>query len=395
MHPSERLRGTIDDRLKGQKIVLCISGSIAAVESVKLARELIRHGGEVFPVMTPAATRIVHPDALRFACGVEPVLSLSGNVEHITLLGDSSRTLVLVAPATADIISKVALGIADDAATTTCLNALGLGVPIVMAPAMGKPMLNNPFLARNMESLRREGVTILPSFIEEEEAKLLYPAAIMEHVVRTVSAGLLKGRHVLVVGGSSEEPIDDVRVVSSRSSGRTANELATAAFEEKANVNMWVGRITEQEPSFVKCDEFNSITELLEKAKGKKFDIVVVPASLADFIPPRHKGKIPSSQGSLKLEMKPAPKFIEQVRGHCRVLVAFKAEVGTEDEIVGRAKQRLKEVHLDMIVANSVSDVKRDTTRACLITKDSADHYEGTKRGLAKEIIKKIASMRN
>lgn len=393
MHPSRRLKGSTDDRLKGSRIVYCISGSIAAVESVKISRELIRHGGEVIPVMTAAAARIVHPDALRFACGVDPIMELTGDVEHITVFGEELRNIVLVAPATADIISKISLGIADDAATTICLNALGSGVPVVISPAMGMSMMNNPFLVRNMERLRREGVTVLPSFVEENEAKILDATTIVEHVVRTISPGVLRGRHVLVVAGASEEPIDDVRLVSSRSSGRTAVEVATAAFEEKATVSVWCGRVTEHEPLFLNCSPFGSITGLLEKAKGKRFDIVVTPASLADYIPTKKKGKIPSTRESLTVEMHRAPKFIEEVRSRCKVLVAFKAEVGEDKDVIDSARKRLKEARLDIIIANNLSDVTRDRTRAHLITKDAVEHFEGTKRGLAEAIIGKIASM--
>lgn len=391
MHPSLRLRGSKDNRLDGNRIILCVSGSIAAVETVKLARELLRHGAEVVPVMSQAALRIITSEALTFACGIEPVTELTGQVEHISIFSDEKRNLVLVAPATGDVISKIATGIADDALTTVCFNAIGMKVPVLMTPAMGNSMLANPFLVRNIERLRRQGVTVLPSLVEEGEAKMIDNTVIMENVTRVLSKGLLKGRNVLVIGGASEEPIDDVRLVSSRSTGTTAIEIATVAFEEKASVALWCGRVTKEEPPFIRCTPFESILDLMGKVKGKKFDIVIVPASLSDYIPPKARGKIPSSRGSLKLEMRPAPKLIETLRKRCRVVVGFKAELADDKKLIEKAKKRLKESGLDMIVANNLADVREETTRAHIITKRSVDLYEGSKRGLAEEIVERLA----
>ncbi len=393
MHPSQRLRAANDNRLNGNRVILCISGSIAATESVKLARELIRFGAEVIPVMSEAAVRIITGEALKFACGTAPVTELTGDVEHITVFSEEKKNVVLVAPATADTISKISLAIADNALTTVCLNAIGLGVPVIIAPAMAKSMLNNPFMARNIERLRRQGITVLPSYIEEGEAKMLDSTTIMENVARTFSRGLLKGRHVLVVGGASEEPIDDVRVISSRSSGRTALEIASAVFEEKANVNLWCGRVTAEEPLFIKCTPFDTVKGLIDRLKGRKFDIVIVPASLADFIPPKTKGKIPSTRKGLRLEMHAAPKFIEEIREKCRVLVAFKAEVGSDKSVIESATKRLKETGADLIVANNVAEVKAEETRAHLITKKGVETVAGSKRELAEAIVMKIASL--
>lgn len=393
MHPAQRLMSIVDNRLNSSRVILCISGSIAAIECVKLARQLIRHGAEVIPVMTEAATRIVTPEAIRFACGIGPITELTGDVEHLTVFSEPRKTVVLVAPATADVISKISVAIADDALTTVCLNALGLGVPLLISPAMGKSMLANPFLVRNMERLRRQGVMVLPTVIEEGEAKMIDSATIVEHVARLLSRGMLKGRQVLVVGGSSEEAIDDFRLVSSRSSGRTALEIASVAFEEKANVQFWCGRITAELPCFIKCTPFESVTGLIERLRGRKFDIVIVPASLADFIPPKTKGKISSSKGGFSLDMRPAPKFIEAVRGKCKVLVAFKAEVGEDSQIIARATKRLKETGADIIVANNISEVSADGTRAHIITKEGVETYKGGKRGLAEAIVGKIVSV--
>ncbi len=392
MHPATRIFGNRDRRLGGNRVLLCISGSIAATETVKLSRELIRHGAEVVPLMTEAATRIISRDALRFACGVEPVTALTGEVEHISAFAKDRQNAVVVAPATADVLSKISHAIADDAVTTLCLNALGMNVPVIVAPSMSSTMMNNPFLKRNIESLRRQGVNVLPSIIAEDEAKLLDNAFIVEEVTRCFSTGTLRRRGVLVVGGAGEEQIDDVRIVTSRSTGRTAIEIATAAYEQKANVTLWCGRMDVEVPSYLKCTPFRTLSDLRAMIADRKFDIVIVPASLPDFIPERKKGKMPSTS-DLQLRLKRAPKFIEEIREKCKVLVAFKADVGDEAAVVGSARKRLKEARLDMIVANNLAHVRDDTTRAHLITKETDELVEGTKRELAERIVGMLPSL--
>lgn len=128
VHTSETIRGTASTTLSGRRIVLGVAGSIAAVKTVELARELIRHGADVLPVMTGAATRLLHPDALEFATGNKPVLGLTGAVEHVDAFGPGGEAdLLLVAPATANTIAKMALGIDDTALTTYASVALGHG----------------------------------------------------------------------------------------------------------------------------------------------------------------------------------------------------------------------------------------------------------------------------
>lgn len=392
MHPAARLFGNKDMRLGGNRILLCVSGSIAATETVKLARELIRHGGEVVPLMTEAAARIISSEALRFACGVEPVTALTGDVEHISLFTDKKLNAVVVAPATADVISKIAHAIADDAVTTLCLNALGMNVPLIVAPSMGAAMMNNPFLKKNMESLRRQGVNVLPSIMAENEAKLLDSDFIVEETARCFSAGTLRRRSVLVVGGAGEEQVDDVRLLTSRSTGRTAVEIATVAYEQKANVTLWCGRMDVEVPSYLKCTPFRTLSDLRALTAGRRFDIVIVPASLPDFLPEKRKGKTPSTS-DMQLKLRRAPKFIDEIRGKCRVLVAFKAEIGNESAVVGSARKRLERAKLDMIVANNLAHVRENSTRAHILTRKSDELFQGTKRELAEKIIGALPSL--
>jgi phosphopantothenoylcysteine decarboxylase/phosphopantothenate--cysteine ligase len=392
MHPSERIFGSKDRRLGGNTILLCVTGSIAATETVKLARELIRHGARVVPFMTDAALRIICADALQFACGNEPITTLTGAVEHISAVS-GERVAVIVAPATADVIGKISHGLADDAVTSLCLNALGSGVPMIIAPSMGAPMMDNPFVKMNMERLRRQGVNVLPAVVAENEAKLLDANTILVEATRCFSPGLLKRRNVLVVGGAGEEPFDDVRFITSRSSGRTAVEIATCAYEQKANVMLWYGRMDVEIPSFIKSRAFRTLSDLSANISGRKFDIVIVPASLPDFVPEKRSGKIPSTS-ELSLRMRRAPKFVDEVRDRCRVLVAFKAELGDDGKVIETARQRMKKGGFDAIVANSLDQVAAEKTRAHIITADEVLTVSGTKRELAEALISRIAHLR-
>ncbi|MCK5251897.1 MAG: bifunctional phosphopantothenoylcysteine decarboxylase/phosphopantothenate--cysteine ligase CoaBC, partial [Thermoplasmata archaeon] len=238
------MRGTRSSRLQGRTIVLGITGSIAAVECVHLARELARHGARVIAAMTDAATRIVHPDALWFATGGPPILSLTGDVEHVRWMGegDDRADLLLIAPATANTIGKVALAIDDTPVTTFATTALGTGVPVVVAPAMHGTMWQHEGVLRNIERLREMGVDIVQPREEEMKAKLAYVDTIVAHCVRALSGdGPLRGRKVLVVAGSTEEPIDRVRLISNRSSGGLGVALAEEAFTRGADVTLLLG----------------------------------------------------------------------------------------------------------------------------------------------------------
>ncbi|MCJ7561668.1 MAG: DNA/pantothenate metabolism flavoprotein, partial [Thermoplasmata archaeon] len=163
MHPADHLRGTKSDKLKGRKIVLGLTGSIAAVESIRLCRELIRHGAEVHVVMSPDARTIVHPYALEFASGRPAITEIDGGVQHVALCGDvpDKAELLLIAPATANTISKIACGIDDTPVTTFAATALGTGIQVVVVPAMHGSMIKNKAVIENISKLKEMGVLVL------------------------------------------------------------------------------------------------------------------------------------------------------------------------------------------------------------------------------------------
>src|SRR5438477_10189081 len=243
MHPADRLRGRKIVRHQGKRFVLACTGSIAAVETVKLAPELIRHGAEVHAVLTRSAPEIVHPNALQFATGNPVVTAISGSMEYLTMCGrDGEANLLLIAPCTANTMGKIAQGIDDTTVTTYAANALGSGIPILLAPAAHESMLDNAAAAANIRRLRELGVELVEAKREEDKATTADVEPIVARVRRRLGPRDLQAMRVLVVAGATGEPIDDVRVVTNRSTGGTGIELAKAAFEDGAGGELCLRR---------------------------------------------------------------------------------------------------------------------------------------------------------
>ncbi len=155
------------------KIVLAVCGSVAAIEAPKIARELIRNGIDVECVMTKSARRIIHPYVLHWASGKRVITGLTGDVEHVKLCGINSKVnLLLICPATANTISKIAHGIDDTTVTTFASTALGSGIPVVIVPAMHESIYRNPFVSENIEKLKKNGIKFIEPRFEENKAKL-------------------------------------------------------------------------------------------------------------------------------------------------------------------------------------------------------------------------------
>src|SRR3989475_7206938 len=329
MHPSRRIHAVKSEKLNGKQVVLAITGSIAAVETVKLARELIRHGAEVVPVLSKDATEIVHPNALHFATGREPILRIDWSVPYIELVGtDGTADLLLIAPATSNTVAKVATWIDDTVVTTFAQNALGAGIPILIAPAMHETMYNNPLIAAHIRTLEKLGVEFVTPKFEEEKAKLADMEESVERVIRRIGTRELEGKRVVVVTGSTVEPIDAVRVVTNKTSGETGGELARVAVEKGADVELWLGRHHTVAPKYIPTKTFETTEDLLRLAESLEADIAVVPAAISDFTTKKAKGKIPSRGGAITLELTPTPKILPALRKGTKVLVGFKAEAG-------------------------------------------------------------------
>lgn len=396
MHPSEAIRCTKGRELEFRHIVLGITGSIAAVESFELVRELMRHGAEVTVVMTPEAAKLVTPAAMEFASGRKVVTELTGGAEHVSLFGDypGRADMLLVAPCTANTISKMALGIDDTPVTTMATVAIGSRTPTLVAPAMHLAMYENPAVKENVKRLEGMGVRFVGPVVRDKKARVATIDEIVERVLAALGPNDLRGKKVLVIGGSTEEPIDQVRVVSNTGSGESAVQIALAASRRGAAVELWTGRMTFPVPPTIPRRTFHTVSGLLGMIGSVDHDAVIVPASLSDYAPKAQGGKIPSGEKELAITLCPLPKVLPALRSRTRALVGFKAEIDVpSSELVARAKTRLEEYGLDLIVANDLRDVGPGRTRAVLITATGETPFEGSKSKLADRILDIVAKV--
>ncbi len=366
VHTSKGIIATRGRELEGRRIVLCITGSVAAVRSPDIARELMRRGAEVYAVMTPMATKILHPYMMEWATGNPVVTELTGKVEHVTYAGDHPNTadLILVAPCTANTIGKAASAIDDTPVTTVLTTAIGSGIPIIVAPAMHASMYNHPGVRENIERLRSMGVEVLMPRMEEGKAKIPETDEIVEAVVRRLRVGRgLEGRRILVTAGPTREYIDAFRFISNPSSGRMGVAIAEEAMRRGAEVTLIYGPGTAPPPPGVRLVRVETTDEMLEATlkavRGLKHDAAILTAAVSDFGPrAREMVKTPSDRESWTLELKPLPKIVDHLRqaDPSIFLIGFKAEFNVSDEeLVDRAYERLKSSGMDLIVANDVA----------------------------------------
>jgi phosphopantothenoylcysteine decarboxylase / phosphopantothenate---cysteine ligase len=387
MHPSRVIRGRTTRLLEGRRILVGVSGSIAAVEVPKIVRELIRHGADVRAVMSAEATRIITAEALEFATGHPPVTQLTGNVEHVTFLGpgEGQADLYLIAPATANTISKIAHGI-DDTPVTSCASvALGGGVPILVAPAMHEHMARNPAVEESLGKLRSWGVGIVTGAAVEGEEKLATPEEIAAAVLHRVARGAWAGRTVVVIGGASREPLDAVRSLTNESSGASAVALATQAHYRGANVALWLGAVEVTVPSFLPSERWTSVDDLLTLARQERellarADAVIVPAALADYTVERRPGKISSREhATISLTLRRAPKVLPELRALAprpARLVAFKLLAGeAPDRLEAEGRRLGEETGADWVVANDASTMGSPMTEALVLDPKGDRHW--------------------
>lgn len=410
VHPLENIRGSLSGHLAGKTIVLGVCGSIAAVKTVELARELARHGAHVAPVMTEGATRLVGVDAVEFATGVKPITRLTGAVEHVALLGDvpGKADLLLIAPATANTIAKVALGIDDSPVTTCATVAVGTRTPIVVAPAMHDAMLSHPIVAEHAATLRdRLGVTWVEPEHDEKKAKLADIESIVESVIHRLAAdpgptgtpGPLAGKRCLVISGATAEPLDDVRILTNGTSGASGHILATELRRLGATITLWQGHATRPVPSALEpfTTHFGTHDQLLKLAATKathgRFDQVWMPAAIGDFAPRRQTGKLPSDAKGLRMELVPLSKVILTMRRHHpqAILVGFKAEADA-DKLLERAASRRNTYGADYVVANHAASFGADDTEVHLLGPAGTRTFAGPKTRVLPLVVEAVAA---
>lgn len=364
-HPSLDIVSSHGVELVGKKIVLCIAGSVAAYKAIELARLLMRHGADVTCVASNAVTKLIQPDYFKWATGNKVITKLTGELEHIRLADYNQSDLVIVYPATANTLGKLANGIDDTPISTVLTVGFGSKIPILMCLAMHASMYDNLAVKKNIEFLKKKIEFLSPQTIEGK-AKASEPENVLDYVLKKFGfSSVLKNKKVLITAGPTVEQIDAVRAITNQSSGKTGVSLASELMSAGAKVTLVYGPGVEKPPKGAKIINVSSSKEMLNAVKNelkKKFDIVIMAAAIADYIPLNpSKNKIKSTKNDLKIHLKKAPKIIDQIKKYQKnvLLVGFKAEVNiSRNQLIKSAQKKLTESSSDMIVANDIGSTR-------------------------------------
>lgn len=388
--------------LHAKRIVLGVTGGIAAYKSCELVRALRAAGAEVQVVMTEAATRFVAPLTFEALSG-QPVLTslwdgASRGMAHIDL--ERGADLLLVAPATADFLARLAQGRADDLLAALCLARTG---PLLVAPAMNQAMWNHPATRRNLAQLVADGVVVLgpeegpQACGESGPGRMLEPAAIAEELEAFLSPKWLAGLKVVVTAGPTLEAIDPVRVITNRSSGKMGYAVARAAREAGAEVVLVSGPTQLVPPRCVRALPVTTAGEMLarveqEVATAQMFIAVAAVADYRVLHPADHK--IKKGADSLTLELAPNPDILATIasRPDAPFCVGFAAE---SEDLLEFAERKRRRKNLPLIAANRVDQaVGRDETQLTLLD-DTGIHPlpPGPKLAVARRLIEHAAAL--
>lgn len=347
--------------LSGRRILLGVTGSIAAYKSVALLRRLVSHGADVTVVMTDAAKRFVGPLTFQTLSG-HPVyddpFDLREEILHLTLA--DAADVFLIAPATANTIAKLAAGSADDLLSALALSAR---CPVILAPAMDAVMWEHRLVQRNLDALRAIGVTVVAPETGELASGLFGPGrlasedALIAALEARVGTGTWSRERVVVTAGPTSEPLDPVRTITNRSSGKMGYALAAAAYRRGAAVTLISGPTRLVPPVGVEVVPVDTAAEMRRAVleRCEKATVLIMAAAVADFRPASaRQGKIKKAATPLTVELVPTEDILAAVteRHPDLFVVGFAAET---EHAVERASEKLKAKRLDLIVANDVS----------------------------------------
>lgn len=360
-HPSLDIVGSDGTELTGKKIILCISGSVAAYKSIELARLFMRHGADVTCVASKAATDLIKPSYFKWATGNEVITKLTGNLEHIKVADYKQSDCIVVYPCTANTLGKLANGIDDTPISTVLSVGLGSKIPIVIGLAMHQAMYENPAVVKNIEFLKNKVDFISPNFVEGK-AKAAEPEDILDYTLQKFgSSSVLKGKKVLITAGPTIEYIDPVRVITNQSTGKTGVLLAAEFVSAGSKVTLIYGPGTEVPPKgakVIRVETSGEMSDALRREMKQKFDIVILAAAASDYTPEKPKRtKLDSDLLRISLKLKRVPKMINDVKKiQSNVfLVGFKAEANiSKKDLIEKAREKMNQSGCDLVIANDI-----------------------------------------
>ena len=401
-HPSLDIVDSYGVELSGKKIVLCVAGSVAAYKSIELARLLMRHGADVTCVASNAVTKLVKPDYFKWATGNEVITKLTGDLEHIRLADYNQADLILVYPATANTLGKLANGIDDTPISTVLTVGFGSKIPILMCLAMHASMYDNAAVRKNIEFLKNKIDFVSPQMIEGK-AKAPEPEDVLEYVLKKFGASpVLKNKKILMTAGPTIEYLDPVRVITNQSSGKTGVVLASELISAGSKVTLIYGPGVAEPPKGAKVIHVSTSKEMYDEVRKQmksKFDIVIMAAAAADYTPENpSKQKIKSTKNQIKISLKKAPKIINQIKKWQKgvFLVGFKAETNiSKQALIKEGKKKILESDADLVFANDIgsSRYKKNPSFNEVLSIDNKTQKSSgwkNKQKIAKFIVKEI-----
>jgi len=389
--------------LTGKRILLGITGGIAAYKSAELVRLLMRAGADVRVVMTDAATRFITPVTLQALSGQAVWVDLwdggvPDNMGHIQHSRD--RDLIVVAPATADFMAKVAHGLADDLLSSVCV---ARRCPLMLAPAMNVEMWENAATQRNAHTLQEDGVLLAGPAPGDQACgevgmgRMLEPAQLMAEIDNLFQPKVLAGRRVLVTAGPTQEPVDPVRVLTNSSSGKMGYAIARAATEAGAEVTLVSGPVALAAPPGVKRIDVRTAEEMFQAVKHAvgSTDIFISVAAVADYrVKNRAAQKIKKGNGSLSLELEENPDILSWVASLPKppFCVGFAAE---SEKLAQHAQEKRLRKGVPLIAANLAQEALGADESAITLYDDRGGHPLGRapKLQLARRLLEHVAGM--
>lgn len=391
--------------LRSKCVVIGVSGGIAAYKTANLVSALVKHGVKVHVIMTKNATNFITPTTFEVLSGNKCIVDtfdrgFTFEVEHISLA--KKADLILIAPATANIIAKLSAGIADDMLTTTVLAAK---CPILVAPAMNTNMYEHITVRNNLEKLSAYGYEIIEAASgrlacgDVGKGKLADIEVLFDHIVKNIAYEKdLAGKNVLVTAGPTIEKIDPVRFISNHSSGKMGIELAKAAAYRGARVRLILGKTALKRPEFVDIVDVVSAQDMYEAVKefASDSDIIIKSAAVADYRPyDVADEKMKKSDGELSIRLERTTdilKYLGENKKDNQFLCGFSMETSN---LIENSKLKLEKKNLDMIVANNLKEegagFAKDTNKVSIITKEDIIQTEVlSKKKVAHKILDEI-----
>lgn len=362
-HPSKKIIGEISKELFGKKIVLGVTSSVSLYKSIDLARSLMKNGAEITTVMSSEAARLVSPELFEWATGNKVYVGrFGGEVGHVSL--SETHDAMVIAPATANTISKLAYGIADTAVTLVAIAFMGGGKPLFLVPAMHKQLYEAPQTREALMRLDKMNVVVHEPLMEGDKAKFPEVWELEWHIEALLTRKKdLKGLKVLVSAGPTREYIDSVRYISNPSSGKMGGSVANEAFFRGARVSIVHGPIFSVPISqHISRTAVETTEEMLNamvvEMKTFEPDLIIMAAAPVDFRPTNFSKDKLSSDSPLTLSLEPTPKILKEIvkrKKNNSIVISFAAETAdSEEELITKAKLKLEKYGADIVVANNV-----------------------------------------